>query len=166
MTPDTTGVSPTPTTERADQEQSLSDALTRKPSAPVWSTFWSRHKTVINFWLDAVLLVLFVVLAGMLAVLALVFPPGVLQATIWGSTAADWLNGMFLVFCTFSLGIVLHVMLHWGWICGTVATKLFGRKAGKDDGSQTLIGVGFLILVLHLLGAFVLVARVALVNPS
>lgn len=166
MTPDTTGLPPAPTTERDDAEQNASDTLARKSSAPAWSTFWSRYKTLINFWLDAVLLVLFVALAGMLGVLALVYPPGELHATIWGMTAADWLNGLFAVFCTFAVGIVLHVMLHWGWICGTVATKLFGRKAGKDDGSQTLIGVGFLIFLLHLLGAFVLAARVALVNPS
>lgn len=128
------------------------------------SSLWSRHRTLINFWLDTLLLVLFVLQSAMLGVLVLVFPRGVAQATIWGATAADWLEGLFVVWCTFAVGIVLHVMLHWGWICGTVATKLLGRKAGKDDGSQTLIGVGLLIFLLHLVGAFVLAAKVSLVN--
>jgi len=128
------------------------------------SSFWNRHKTVINFWLDVALLVLFMLQAWMLTVLSVVFPRGSTGSMIWGLSASDWLDSLFATFCVFAVGVVVHVMFHWNWICGTVATKLLGRKAGKDDGSQTLIGVGFLIVLLHLFGAAVLAARVSIVN--
>jgi hypothetical protein len=127
--------------------------------------FWSRYKTLINFWLDVALAVLFLVVAWLLAVVVIVFPPNAAGWTLWGATVTQWLDRLLAVFCLFAAGIVLHVMLHWTWICGTVATRLMGRKAGKDDGSQTLIGVGLLIVLLHLFGAAVLAARVYLKSP-
>lgn len=145
-----------------DVEATPEPAWTTEPVAR--SLFWTRHKTVINFWLDVVLLILFVVQAWMLAVLALVFPRDSTKANIWGFTASDWLDSLFVTFCVFAVAVVLHVMFHWNWVCGTIATKLLRRKAGKDDGSQTLIGVGFLIVLLHIIGAAVLAARVSLVN--
>jgi hypothetical protein len=138
----------------------------RTTAAPVRAGFWMRHKTVINFWLDVGLAVLFLMQAGLIAVLAVVFPPGRPGWTIWGATQADWMQTLLAVSGLFAIAVVLHVMLHWSWVCGTVATKLLGRKAGKDDGTQTLIGVGFLIVVLHLLGAFVFVAKVSLVSSQ
>uniref|UniRef100_A0A7C2NXT6 DUF4405 domain-containing protein n=1 Tax=Schlesneria paludicola TaxID=360056 RepID=A0A7C2NXT6_9PLAN len=135
-------------------------------AAPSRPSFWTRHKTLVNFWLDAALLVLFLLQAWMLTVLAVVFPRGATGWTIWGGTPDDWLAGLFATWCTFALGVLVHIMLHWTWICGTVATRLLGRKATKDDGSQTLIGVGLLILLLHVLAAAVLAARVCLKSPN
>ncbi len=139
---------------------------TKVAAAPARSSFWTRHKTLINFWLDTLLLILFLVQAWILTVLALVFPRGDLHSTIWGAPFADWLDGLFVVFCTFGLGVTVHVMLHWTWICGTVATRLLGRKASKDDGTQTLLGVGFLIFLLHGLGAAVLATQLSLLTPA
>ena len=130
-------------------------------------TFWNRHSTIINFWLDALLLILFVVQAWMFAVLHVAFPRGAgSDWKIWGATPLDWSESLFTMYCVFSVAIVLHVMLHWAWICGVVATRLLGRKAGKDDGSHTLIGVGMLVVLVHLIGVGVLAARVGLVGPT
>ncbi len=129
-------------------------------------SFWSRQITIINFWLDVVLLMLFLVQSGMFAVLHAVFPRGAgSDWKVWGATPLDWSEMLFRVFCVFSLGIVLHLMLHWDWICGVVATRLLHRKAGKDDGSHTLIGVGIIVVVVHLLAGVILAARMALVGP-
>lgn len=150
----------------SDDDDPLPATLVRPTASAPRSSFWTQHKTLINFWLDVVLLVLFLIQAWLLTVLAVVFPRGGVGWTIWGATASDWLDGLLTTFCTFAVAVVVHVMLHWTWICGTVATRLLGRKAGKDDGSLTLIGVGFLILLLHAFGAAVLAARVYLVNGS
>lgn len=130
-------------------------------------TFWSRHQTIINFWLDVSLLILFVVQGWMFAVLHVVFPRGAgSDWKIWGATPLDWSESLFGVFCVFSIAIVLHVMLHWNWICAVITTRLLGRKASKDDGSQTLIGVGVLVALGHLLAAGILAAKVGLVAPG
>ena len=129
--------------------------------------FWSRHQTIINFWLDTVLCVLFLLQGWMFAVLQVVFPRGAGPGwTIWGATPLDWQEALFSTYCVFSVCIVLHVMLHWTWICGVVSTRLFGLKPGKDDGSHTLVGVGVLVLLVHLLAGGILGARVALVAPA
>lgn len=135
-------------------------------SSPSRGSFWSRHKTLVNFWLDATLMVLFLAQSWLLTVLTLVFPRSGVGWTIWGGNAGDWLDALFFTSCVFAVGVVLHVMLHWSWVCGTISTKLLGRKAAKDDGTQTLIGVGFLMLLLHILGIAVLAAKVGLVRPD
>jgi hypothetical protein len=145
-----------------DGETTTSDML---PAAR--SSFWSRHLALINFWLDVVLAVLFLVQGWMFAVLHAVFPRGAgSDWTVWGATPLDWSELLFTTFCVFAVGVVLHVMLHWDWVCGIVATKILRRKTCKDDGSHTLLGVGTLLVLFHVLAAGILAARVALVGPQ
>ena len=135
------------------------------PTADTGPSVWSRHKTVINFWLDALLFVLFLGLAWELAILRLAFPKGAGDRwRLLGHTAADWQDLAFNTFCVFSLGVVLHVMLHWSWIVGTIQTRLLKRKATRDDGSHTMIGVGVLFVLIHLLAGGILWARWAIVE--
>lgn len=134
---------------------------------PQRGSFWSRHSTIINFWLDAILLVLFMLQAWILAVLHVVFPRGAgSDWTIWGATPLDWSEALLAVYCVFGFAIVVHVMFHWSWICGVVTTRLLGWKARKDDGSQTLIGVGVIVVLVHLLFAGILIAKVGLHPPG
>lgn len=129
--------------------------------------FWSRHGTIINFWLDVALMILFLVQGWMFAVLHVVFPRGAgSDWTIWGATALDWSEALFNTYCVFSVAIVLHVMFHWVWICGVVATRLMGCKAGKDDGSHTLIGVGVIVVLIHVLIVGIFAAKVSLIAPA
>ena len=130
-------------------------------------SFWSRYSTIINFWLDVLLLILFMIQALMFAVLHVVFPRGAgSDWKIWGATPLDWSEALFVTFCIFSVAIVLHVMFHWAWICGVVATRFLGRKPGKDDGSHTLIGVGLLVVLVHVLLVGILVGKLGLVNST
>ncbi len=137
----------------------------RGPIIESEGAFWNRHKTIINFWLDAALLVLFLVLAWELAILRLAFPKAASDRwRLLNHTAADWQDLAFNTFCVFALGIMLHVMLHWSWIVATIQTKLLHRQATRDDGSHTMIGVGVLFVLIHLLAGGVLWARWAIVE--
>lgn len=138
----------------------------RPPTSPA-RNFWGRYSTIINFWLDVFLAVVFLVQAWILAVLHVVFPRGAGNDwKIWGATPLDWSEALFTLYCVFSVGVIVHVMFHWAWICGVVATRLLGRKAGRDDGTHTLIGVGVIVFLIHLLMGGILVARMALVAPA
>lgn len=138
----------------------------RPPTSPA-RNFWGRYSTIINFWLDTLLAIIFLVQAWMLAVLHVVFPRGAGNDwKIWGATPLDWSEALFTLYCVFSVGVIVHVMFHWAWICGVVATRLLGRKAGRDDGTHTLIGVGVIVFLIHLLMGGILVARMALVAPA
>lgn len=148
----------------ADQN---SDPEPKFPSPRDRGSWWSRHSTLINFWLDAALLVLFVVQGWLFAVVQFVFPRGVDQRwTIWGGTYWDWADALFAAFAAFALGVAVHVMLHWQWICAVIATKLLKRRAEKDDGRQTLLGVGLIVVLVHLIAAGVLAARVGLQHTN
>lgn len=130
-------------------------------------SWWSRHSAIVNFWLDVLLLILFLVQGWMLSVIVFVFPRGAgPDWKIWGATALDWTESFGTVFGVFSVGILVHVMFHWAWICGVVSTRLLKRKARKDDGSHTLIGVGLIVAIVHLLIGGILVAKMFLVGPQ
>jgi hypothetical protein len=138
----------------------------RQSERPQRGSWWSRYSTIVNFWLDVILLILFMIQAWLFAVIHVVFPRGAgSEWKIWGATPLDWAETLFAVYCVFGLAIVVHVMFHWSWICGVISTKLLQRKARKDDGSQTLIGVGVIVVLAHLLIAGILLAKVGLTPP-
>lgn len=135
-------------------------------SASEFRTWWSRHSTVINFWLDFLLLVVFMIQAWILSVLHFVFPRGAgPEWTIWGANFVDWTETLCATYGVFAVAILLHVMFHWAWICGVVSTRFLRRKSSKDDGSQTLIGVGLIVVLVHVLVAGILVAKTGLSGP-
>jgi hypothetical protein len=128
-------------------------------------------KTIVNFVVDASLLVLVVVLLFTAAVLRFVFPSPSTSAgwTLWGRGYDAWANFQFALVSVIGLAILLHVMLHWSWVCGVVATKLLRRAGAKqnlDDGQQTLWGVGMLIVVVNILGLLVGLAYLMVRAPG
>ncbi len=125
-------------------------------------------KTLFNFWLDTLLLVLFLLLVAVSAVVQFVFPPPVNADgwTLWGQSYGAWLSLQFGILCALGLGILLHVMLHWSWVCGVISTKLSRKKRRMDEGIQTIVGVGLLIVLLHVVGGFVFAAWVMIQEPQ
>jgi hypothetical protein len=127
-------------------------------------------RTVVNFILDSVMLLMTLALIFATAVLRFVFPAPTSSAgwTLWGSDYDGWANLQFVLMSVVAGAVVVHIMLHWSWVCGVVITRLLRRSAREarlDDGSQTLWGVAMLILVLHLLAALVGVAYLTIQPP-
>lgn len=110
-------------------------------------------RTILNFLLDTTLLVTFMTSAVTAMIVRFVFPPGT-QAdhwTLWGADYDAWVGLWFNVLAAFALMILVHVMLHWSWVCGVVAQRLSKRR-GKtvriDEANQTVYGVGLLVVLL------------------
>jgi len=128
-------------------------------------------KSVVNFVVDAVLFSLVVMLLFTAAVLRFVFPAPSISAgwNLWSYSYDSWSNFQFALVAVTSLAILLHLMLHWSWVCGVFVTKLFrrsGRTAKLDDGQQTLWGVGMLILVINIIGLLLGLAYLTIQGPS
>lgn len=126
-------------------------------------------RTTVNFWLDTLLLLLFTVLAWVAALLRFVFPPGTEAGgwMLWGLGYDDWARLQFTLTAVLLAAIVLHVMLHWSWVCGVVASFRTNRKKGKvDDGIRTLYGVGLLVVLLHVLGIGLTAAVLTIEDPA
>ncbi|MBL9081534.1 MAG: DUF4405 domain-containing protein [Planctomycetales bacterium] len=128
-------------------------------------------RTTLNFWLDALLLAVFTALAAVGMVLRFVFPRPT-QAdghTLWGYDYDQWSAAWFNLFAGFALLILVHVMLHWTWICGVagrIGSRALGRTVRVDEAVQTVYGVGLLILLLSIVGAFTAAAVLSLQIPS
>lgn len=130
---------------------------------------WSR--TAVNFLLDLALLVVFLTLAWVSAVLRFVFPAGTSAAgwTLWGRGFDDWSAAQFALLCVLALGVLLHLMLHWSWVCGVVASRLSrwrGKSIRPDDGVQTLYGVGLLIVLVNIVGLLLAAAALTIQAPG
>jgi hypothetical protein len=125
-------------------------------------------RTFLNFILDSLLLVAFSVLVWSAVVVRFVFPPGTSAAgwLLWGLSYDQWVSIQFSMVAILALGVLIHVMLHWTWVCGFVAARLgHGKKAKLDDGTQTLYGVGLLIILFNLLGLAVAAAALSIQPP-
>ncbi|MBX3411248.1 MAG: DUF4405 domain-containing protein [Pirellulales bacterium] len=127
-------------------------------------------RTVLNFLVDLALLLITTTLLWTAVVVHFVFPPGTDAAgwTLWGLGYDDWTTLQFSLLCVVALTILLHVMLHWSWVCGVVITRILKRKkaGGTDDGSQTIYGVATLIVLLNVIGGMVALASLMIRPPA
>ncbi|MHC4879046.1 MAG: hypothetical protein ACYTGL_21550 [Planctomycetota bacterium] len=124
-------------------------------------------KPVINFWLDIFLAAVFVVLCSVAAVQQFAFPAASLAEgwTLWGMTYDDIAAIQFGTLCVLAGGIILHVMLHWTWVCGMLTRGNPQATLRTDDGIRTIVGVGVLIALLHVIGAALLIAMLTIQQP-
>lgn len=89
-------------------------------------------RTLLNFWLDTTLLALFLAWFWLGFVVRFVFPPGTLAEgwLLWGLTFDQWFEFEFWAACLFALAVLLHIMLHWTWVCGVITSRLIRRHDG------------------------------------
>ena len=71
----------------------------------------------------------------------------------------------FGLHCILGLGVVVHVMLHWTWVCGVISRKLLRQRELPDDGIRTVYGVGLLIVLLLTGAAIVGIAMMTIQMP-
>lgn len=126
-------------------------------------------RTDVNFWLDGLLLLLFSAVCTLAVIREFVFPAGPQSEgwLLWGRGYAEWSRAEFVLLATFAAAIVLHVMLHWNWVCGVITSRLSKKKAAaaNDDPSRTLWGVGLLIVMLNIVGGVVAAAALSIHGP-
>jgi hypothetical protein len=115
--------------------------------------------SVINLVLDLMLFASFVLLCWLAALTQFVFPSGATGASwrLLGATVETWRSLQFGTLCVFAIEVLIHIMLHWSWVCGVVESRFLSRALGKrttgDDGGRTLVGVILLAGTLLLMGA-------------
>ncbi|MDB5388040.1 MAG: hypothetical protein JWM11_3686, partial [Planctomycetaceae bacterium] len=88
------------------------------------------QRTVINFWLDLSLAIVFVLLTGVITIAQTIFPvgPGSEGWTLWGGDLLAWRGLEFGLLSTLALGIIVHVMLHWDWVCQVSSQLVLKRR--------------------------------------
>jgi hypothetical protein len=123
--------------------------------------------SVVNFWLDATILATLLLLIWESAALQFLLPAPTLAGgwTLFGLTYDQWRDIQFATLCTFSFGILIHLMLHWNWVCSVIATQILTDRERPDEGMQTIYGVATLIVLLHVVGAGIVVALFFVHHP-
>lgn len=111
-------------------------------------------RAILNFWLHAGFMVLFVSLANMAPIVQFVFPPGTGARgwLFWGTDFDQWPSLQYGLIGTFGFASMIHVILHWSWVCTIVARRPMKQTEIPDDGIQTILGIGLLI---GMIGAFI-----------
>jgi len=131
----------------------------------------SMNRTTLNFLLDSAMALWFAALIWVTLVLRVAFPPATVADgyTLWGVTYDGWNGLQFVLFGGLMLLLLLHVMLHWSWVCGVIANRI-SRRRGKvvrvDEGSQTIYGVAVLILFFNVVALALAAAYLSVQAPS
>jgi hypothetical protein len=151
-------VTPLKTTPAAQSARAAAAKRSDEPAKPRGKRRVSM--SVVNFWLDATILATLILLLWESATLQFIFPAPTLAGgwTLFGLTYDQCRDIQFATLCTFSFGILIHLMLHWNWICSVIATQILTDSERPDEGMQTIYGVATLIVMLHLVGAGIIVA--------
>ena len=116
------------------------------------------QRTILNFWLDVTLCLMFLAVLWSSFVIHFVFPPGTVASgwALWGYDYDDWCGFRFALICGFAMAVLIHVMLHWSWVCGVLTSRILRRSGGTkrqwSEGEQTLYGVGLIVIALNVLG--------------
>lgn len=125
-------------------------------------------RTLLNFWLDSVLGVAFATLCVTAVIVQFVFPAGIAARgwSLWGLSYGQWCSLQFGLIAILGLGVLVHIMLHWTWVCSVWTKRVLKRHTLPDDGIRTVYGVGLLILLLMSGAVMVGMAQWMIVRPQ
>lgn len=143
------------------------DGVTRTTAPPRPRGPRRLSMSVINFALDAMLLLIFEAIGVVAVTLRFIFPvPTDADGwTLWGLTFNQWFDVQFALLCLFAMAVVLHVMLHWNWVCSVLTAQILRTREKLDDGMQTVYGVGTLIVLFHVIVIGVIAALYGVHRP-
>ncbi len=127
-------------------------------------------RNLLNFIVDAVTAL---VMFGMIAtglVIRFVLPPGSGRwRSLWGWGRHDWGDAHFWLAVAAGVVLIVHVALHWPWVCGMVL-RLCSRGPGAIQQTRplrrNLAGVGLVALLILLFAGFVSIARTNVVETG
>ncbi len=114
-------------------------------------------RNTVNFWIDVISLLPMLGLTWTGLLIHYVLPPGTggrhgdQALTVWGLGRHDYGTVHFYLALTLVALMVIHLWLHWSWVCATVR-RLAGKGSHASDregvyGIAALVVIGALILV-------------------
>ncbi len=108
---------------------------------------------IVNFVTDVVTLLVVLAMAATGLLLKFVLPPGSRGGQglqLWGLTRHDWCDVHFWLSVALGALFIVHVALHWTWVCTIVARWFRINVASPGPASlqrRSAYGVGFLLAV-------------------
>jgi hypothetical protein len=121
------------------------------------------RKNSLNFIVDLLTLLAILLMTGTGLIMYFILPAGSggRGLVLWGLGRHDWGDIHFWSAVALAVLLVLHLALHWAWVCGTIRRLVTsGRKGGQPRGKRdNAYGIAFLIVLIGGFTAFVLISR-------
>ena len=131
-------------------------------------------RNTFNFVIDALTAVALLGMTVTGLLLKYVLPPGSggvrrhAGKVLFGWERHAWGELHFYISVAMGVLVLLHVALHWAWVCGTVRRIVLRDKAGPN--ARRLVrsawGVGFLLVLTGLTYGLVRVGQMLVVEPD
>jgi hypothetical protein len=121
------------------------------------------RKQTLNFVIDTFALLSVLAMIGTGIVLRYTLPPGSngRGLSLWGWGRHDWGDVHFWLALGLAISLLLHVALHWRWVCETVRGWAPARESPRGRmslGGLTLSGSAFVVALVCLVAGLVWVA--------
>lgn len=131
------------------------------------------NKTILNYVIDLVSLLVMLALAATGLITRFVLPPGSgghgggAHSSLWGWTRHDWGDLHAWLAAAIAGLLLLHVALHWNWVC-CVTQKMLSRGSSEQGSPwvRNLSGLGTLAAVTCLLLGFLWLSSTQVVNTQ
>ena len=122
------------------------------------------RKNTLNFIVDLLTLLAIFTMIGTGLIMYLTLPPGSGSRglILWGLGRHDWGDVHFWSSVALGALLILHVALHWSWVCGTIRRLLHGPSSprGRERSRlDNLYGIVFLAAIVAVFAALLLVAN-------
>ncbi len=113
------------------------------------------RRSTLNFLVDVLALLAIFVMVATGLVIRFALPPGTGGGhgegglALWGFGRHDWGDVHFWTSVVLGVLLIVHVALHWSWVCMMVKRMLGGAQTDQlRAGACTACGVGFLLVVI------------------
>ena len=124
--------------------------------------------TLLNFLLDATLLIAVLGLVWVSAMMNVVFPPPTLADgwILWGLDYDRWHDVQTGFLMAAALLSLEHLVLHWSWVCGIIATKILKVKKRPDEAIQYMYGLSTFFGTMVTMAALITIAMFSAKGPT
>ncbi|MGD8276654.1 MAG: DUF4405 domain-containing protein [Gemmatimonadota bacterium] len=126
------------------------------------------RKGTANYILDFLSLVAMLAIAATGLLMKYVLPPGSSGQSVWGLGRHDWGGIHFWLAAALILLVVVHLALHWVWVCASTRGIALRRPPRARTRGRRDTALGFILLACTtlVLAGFVAAARASIVGTA
>jgi hypothetical protein len=125
-------------------------------------------RATLNFLIDAATFIVMLSMASTGVLLRFVLPPGSGERrAVWDLTRHEWGDVHFWLAAALGGFVLVHLALHWGWVCGFVSRRFRATDAPTRPTSglrRNLLGLAAVAVIVFLVGGFVWAAQQVVVE--
>lgn len=125
-------------------------------------------RSTLNFVIDVVTFIVMLTMIATGLLIRFVLPPGSGERrTLWDYTRHGWGDVHFWLAVALGGLVLVHLALHWSWVCGLVSRWCAGADAHGHPKSalrRNLVGAALLLAVTGLIGGFLWIAQRSVVG--